>query len=86
VSGKWREGEPDPVVYRMCAELLGVPADTLAGLRNGTLVAVPREPTEAMIYIGQMLSPSMTLTECYELTREFWAEMLAAAPGAGGGE
>lgn len=26
----------------------GIPAATIAGLRNGSLVAVPREPTKAM--------------------------------------
>jgi hypothetical protein len=41
---------------------------------------VPREMTPRMVEVGQMLSPSMSLTECYELTREFWGEVLAASP------
>jgi len=37
------------VTLEQAAELTGIPAATLAGLRDGSLVAVPREPTEAFI-------------------------------------
>lgn len=50
----------------------GIPASTLAGLRDGRLVAVPREPTEAMLTAGR---EATTAWGTYRL-------MLTAAPEA----
>ena len=63
------------------ARWLEIPAATLAGLRDGTLVAVPVEPTEAMLLAGSAGA------SCYgsPLTRteSAYRAMLAAAQEAG---
>lgn len=43
----------DDDTLRRYAEWLGIPAETLRGLRDGSLVAVPAEPTEAMLDAGR---------------------------------
>jgi len=70
-------------------EALGIPAETLAGLRNGTLVAVPREPTEAMVGYGGASHdhPSVFMGgpshNSRDKARRIWAAMLAAAQEPG---
>lgn len=59
------------------ARWLEIPAATLAGLRDGTLVAVPREPTDAMKQAGDnalclWVAPAMHADDAYRA-------MLAAA-------
>lgn len=45
-------------------------------------VEVPVEPTARMIEnAGQLLSPMYSLTECYAMFREVWAEALRCRPG-----
>lgn len=59
------------------AEMTGIPAATLAGLRDGSLVAVPREPTDAMVLQG-WLHLSRLRPDTGHVTRVYRA-MLAAA-------
>lgn len=49
---------------RAVAQALGIPAATLAGLRDGSLVAVPREPTVGIDFAS---SPSRVI-----VTRTVW--------------
>ena len=59
---------------------LGIPAATLSALRSGEMVAVPREPTEAMKKAGSRalsgwIAPAMHADDAY-------CAMLAAAKDA----
>ena len=63
-----------------CAEITPAEASTLASLRAGTHVVVPREPTEAMIDAGMRGLYGNESAEDDAL--EAWAAMLAAAPEA----
>ena len=56
---------------------LGIPAATLSALRSGEMVAVPREPTEAMIRAAYR-------TEGHSRSAAaIYRSMLAAAPKGG---
>lgn len=60
--------------------LIGIPAATLSALRSGEMVAVPREPTEAMKKAGSRalsgwIAPAMHADDAY-------CAMLAAAKDA----
>lgn len=55
---------------------------TLAGLRDGTLVAVPRRPTLAMKDAGAR--PIPLDNGRYDIAHDVWCAMLAAAPEAPG--
>ena len=62
------------------AHCLGIPAATLSALRSGEMVAVPREPTEAMKKAGSRalsgwIAPAMHADDAY-------CAMLAAAKDA----
>lgn len=63
----------DDYTLRRYAEWLGIPAATLRGLRDGSLVAVPAEPTQEMWDAGRaQLSAG-------EGVLAIWRAMLAAA-------
>lgn len=82
---------PDEVAAREAADIsavleaLGIPAATLHGLREKRLVAVPVEPTEAMIGAGAASNdyPSVFMGgpshNGRDKARRIWAAMLAAA-------
>lgn len=59
---------------------LGIPAATLAALRAGTHVVVPRERTEAM-HQGAQSTTGAIVTRRH--STEIWNAMLAAAPEPG---
>lgn len=64
-------------------DMLGIPASTLAGLRDGTLVAVPREPTEAMHNAARDWSAAKYGKPIgIDASAGCWRAMLAAAPEA----
>lgn len=84
-----RDGLPGPrdldVALDALEAALGIPAETLRGLRDGSLVAVPREPTEAMINAGGASHdhPSVFMGgpshNGRDKARRIWAAMLDAA-------
>lgn len=68
-------------VLRMAADLSGIPAATLSALRSGEMVAVPHDPTEAMLDAAQDEQVGCC-TPTQREARIIYQVMLAAAKDA----
>ena len=60
-----------------------IPAATLSALRSGEMVAVPREPTMAMLRAGVHGEPGFYTHSNTAALMAAWRRMLAAAQEAG---
>jgi hypothetical protein len=65
--------------FAIASRVVGIPPAIIQGLRDGSLVAVPREPTDAMLHAA-------SFTLALQNVAATWRRMLAAAPAQGGGE
>lgn len=76
------EKEAAALVGEAIAAIAGIPAETLRGLRDGSLVAVPREPTEAWWNSVAVRLDAHTSSLFMDRLRDAHAQlMLAAAQG-----
>jgi hypothetical protein len=82
------DGQPIYLTLGQIAVITGIPVSALAGLRGGSLVAVPREPTEAMLdRAGEVIVREFAESDWEEAKdmaealnpRPIWDAMLAAA-------